>query len=265
MPFPNQGQNHINGIKNEKDIVNYMNENRENVINKHLEKENKSTIKQWEHAGGTKQKADALFKLENDESCGVSIKNHNSGTFDLENTTKNVPEDVKIKVLTFKNENKPKYKDNDNEISKEIREECENIFSSKLEELSSSDITNLLEQFYKKEENTKHIIVNDTKNKRLILLHKINLDKYCNSNHKHNFILKSIRRDAKTSRQIWIKTPEGEEINTNLRIRLHLNNGISALLGRSKSNPSSSPCLKIQQDNVDKFLEECNDKVIVNY
>lgn len=32
MPFPNKGENHANGIKNEHDIVNYFNSNPDNNI-----------------------------------------------------------------------------------------------------------------------------------------------------------------------------------------------------------------------------------------
>jgi hypothetical protein len=46
---------------------------------------------------------------------------------------------------------------------------------------------------------------------------------------------------------------------------LHLNNGIAALLGKSEKNKSSVPCLKIQQDNVEEFIANCYDRVIVNY
>ena len=79
------------------------------------------------------------------------------------------------------------------------------------------------------------------------------------------YILKSSSR-AKTSRQIWIRSSDGcEEINTNLRIRLVLNNGITALLGKSKANKSSCASLKIQQDNVDTFISKCFGKVIAKY
>ena len=76
------------------------------------------------------------------------------------------------------------------------------------------------------------------------------------------FILKTTR--AKSSRQLWLKTENGE-INTNLRIRITLNNGVNALLGKSKSNKSSTPSIKIQQDNVDKFIESCLDKTTYLY
>jgi hypothetical protein len=259
MPFPNKGQNHINGIKNEKDIVHYLNEHPDNPITKNLEKKNMDSIKEWKHEGGTKQKKDASFKFDSGKTGGISIKNHDNGTFDYENTTKGVPEDFKKKIIDFKYKNMGKSIPNKGGI----RDELDNIFSLRLDNMSSDEITEILDNAYQKEESTQHIIINDKKMNRLILLNKSNLDLYFNSNNRHNFILKSTR--AKTSRQIWIKSANGNEINTNLRIRLHLNNGITALLGKSKANNRSVPCLKIQQDNVDGFISKCFGKVIADY
>jgi hypothetical protein len=260
MPFPNKGQNHINGIKNEKGIVDYLNKTPDNPITKSLEKENMDSIECWKHEGGTKQKRDASFKFGNGKTGGISIKNHDKGTFDYENTTKGVPEDLKKIIKEFKDKNMDKSIPNKGGV----RDEVDNIFSLYLDNISSDEITELLDKIYQKEEDTRHIIINDKKMNRLILLDKSNLDPYFNSNNHHNFILKSTSR-AKTSRQIWIKSSDGNEINTNLRIRLHLNNGITALLGKSKSNKNSVPCLKIQQDNVDGFISKCSGKVIADY
>ncbi len=256
MTFPSEGQNHTNGIKNEENIVHYMMNNPECAINKHLEKDNDSSIQLWKHEGGTKQKRDASFQLANGKTMGVSIKHHDKGTFDWINTTKGIPEFLKEEIATFKRDNM------DTPIPKKggIRDELDNKFSSYLDNLTSDDIRELLSKIYKTEEDTKYIIVNDKKSNQLILLDESNLEFYCSSNSSHQFILK--KKNAKTSRQIFIKNTDGSETNTNLRIRLHLNNGITALLDKSKT---SVPCLKIQQDNVDDFISKCVDKVITNY
>ena len=259
MPFLNDGQCHAIGINNEKNIVNYMNQYPDNPINHKLANDNGCCVKSWKHEGGTKQKMDASFQLESGNIIGVSIKNHEIGTFDWVNTTKGVPEDLKQNIKDFKNKNMG------NEIPAKggIREEVDDIFSSYLDNLSSNDIAELLAIIRKDADNTKYIIVNDKKKKELIMIDEFNLDTYCNPRHGHNFILKC--KSAKTSRQIFIKKDNGSEINTNLRIRLHLNNGIAALLGKSAKNKSSVPCLKIQQDNVEEFIANCYDRVIVNY
>jgi hypothetical protein len=260
MPFPNRGENHISGVKNEKEICKYMNENPENQINQHLSKIYGSKVKQWIHEGGTKQKKDASVLFESGLIKGISIKNHkNGGTFDWINTTKLVPELLKKEIKEFKEENI------DADIPKKggIRDNLNEIFSNYLDTISSNDIAKILDSMYRKEENTNYIIINDKKSKRLILLNESNLDPYGNSKHGHQFSLKT--NYALTSRQIWIKSSDGHEINTQLRIRCLLNNGITALLGKSTSNKSSDPCLKIQQDNVDEFINNCFGKAIVSY
>jgi hypothetical protein len=259
MPFLNDGQCHAIGISNEKNIVKFMNQNPQNPINEKLSADNGSLIKLWKHEGGTKQKMDASFQLESGNIIGVSIKNHELGTFDWVNTTKGVPEDLKHIIKDFRDKNMGV----DIPQKGGIREEVDDIFSTYLDNLSSSDIVELLSIIRKDAENTKYIIINNKKNKELIMVDELNLDAYCNPEHDHHFILKC--KNAKTSRQIFIKKHNGDEINTNLRIRLHLNNGITALLGKSTKNKSSVPCLKIQQDNVNEFISNCYDKVIVSY
>ena len=258
MGFKNDGSTHHEGIQNEKDIVDYANTHPENAITQHIKKEKGLAIVCYKHEGGTGQKKDASIIFENNEVMGISIKHHKLGTFDWENTTKGVPENVKEKVKEFRNQNinKP--------ITKDLRSELENIFSSYLDIFTSNQITELLKKVWEMENETSKIVINVKKSKKLIMVDKSNLDKYFNPEHKHNFILKSTSR-AKTSRQIWIKTSDEKEINTNLRIRLVLNNGITALLGQSKSNKNASPCLKIQQDKVDAFINSCEDKVTVCY
>ena len=261
MPFSIDGQSHANGIKNEKFVVDFFNKNPNNEISKFLESEYSTSIISCTHEGGTQQQMDASFQLSNGTEIGVSIKNHKKGgTIDWVNTTKGVSDDLKKDILEFKEKNQ------DKPVPKKggIRSELDDIMSSRLDDLSSEEISGLLEKNYKKEEVTRYIIFNINQSKQLILLDKSNLDIYFNPIHKNDFILKSTSR-AKTSRQIWIKTPDGKEINTNLRLRLLLNNGISALLGQSKKNKSSCACFKIQQDKVDEFIKGCFGKVIVNY
>jgi len=262
MPFLNNGETHASGIKNECDIVNYMITHPENLITKELEKTHNSSITEWVHEGGTKQKKDASFKLTSGEIFGISIKNHDgktkSGSFDWENTTCGVPEELKNKIIEFKK----KY--SNTPVNSILRSELADIFSLYLDNLSSDSVSVLLDKIYQAEPDTKYIIINHKKLNELILVNKSNLDEYFNATHKHHYILKSTPK-AKTSRQIWIKTPDGNEINTNLRVRLLLNNGITALLGQSEKNKSASPCLKIQQDNILGFIAKCIGKIIIKY
>jgi hypothetical protein len=70
------------------------------------------------------------------------------------------------------------------------------------------------------------------------------------ANPNNEFFLKKKRASAKGSQTIMVRdTTTNEEIDTGVRIRLHTNNGASAMLGISNSNKDSSFCIKFQQDN----------------
>ena len=71
-------------------------------------------------------------------------------------------------------------------------------------------------------------------------------------------------KNSMSSRQIW-RRHDGHDINTNLRLRLVLNNGITPLWGRSKSNKNTTPCVKIQQDKLDHYLSQITNPIIDNY
>ena len=66
-------------------------------------------------------------------------------------------------------------------------------------------------------------------------------------------------RGKTSAKVIFEKTQDGEPspilIDHNIRIRVVLNNGVNALLGKSTKNKHSTPCIKIQQDRCDKVIE----------
>jgi hypothetical protein len=258
MVFPHQGENHIIGIKNEKDIVAFMNSNPSCNFNNLLKitfvEENAENMK-WEHKGGTGTKSDAIVHLPSNEHIGISIKNHKEGTLDWVNTSKGLDENVKQLIKEFQK----KYSSNENvvvNVDKKMRYELDLIFSQILDNYDNNRLSVMLDELYHKY--PEFILINDLKNKRFISFNKFNLERLFNKD--NNFIFKSSPR-AKTSRQIWLKNVDGTEINTNLRIRIHLNNGINALF----SKKGSVPCIKIQQDNVDEFIACCSDKTIDYY
>ena len=73
MTFPTEGENHHNGINNEKKIVNYLNLNPDCEINNYFKKVNGSSIQSWSHKGGTQQQMDASYELDGRKK-GLSIK-----------------------------------------------------------------------------------------------------------------------------------------------------------------------------------------------
>ena len=255
MVFPHKGENHHSGVKNEKDIVNYQNENKNNTLNEFVKNKYEKEIKEWVHVGGTQHKEDCVINLEDDSSLKISIKNHTSGTFDWINTSK-LPESfngLKNNVKSFKE----KYFHN--EVTKDMRQELESILSDELDNLTSENIKTLFIDFYEK--CPEWILINDKKSNKLLFFNKSEL-KYFNE--KYTFVVKKTR--AKTSRQVCIIDENGNIKNINLRIRLVLNNGINALLQNENSkNKASVPCLKIQQDKVDVMIKSCEDIISTDY
>jgi hypothetical protein len=248
MGFPTEGQNHHKGIMNEKNIVNFQNVNQNNEINKHLRGANETT--NWKHKGGTRMKEDAVCESGATQHK-LSFKNHKSGTFDWNNTSKDIPPEITNNVKQFKLEN------DGGEITKTLRIELEEIFSNGFNNFDSDFIESLLNKTFNNY--PEYTIINCVKNKELIMINKREFTHF-KKHPEDEFVLKSTKR-AKTSRQIWLKKHDGSELKTNLRLRMHLNNGITALFGKK----GAVPCLKIQQDNVMSFIASCANKVTVCY
>lgn len=264
MSYRTDGSAHRDGVENEKQTVTYMNENPDNTINKHLEEKYNSPVKRWVRKGGTQYVMDAQVEFEDGSKVGISIKNHkiNTSTFDWFNTTKYTPLDLVNQVKQFKTDNIGEHIPT---RGGKMRRKLSDIFLSYQKNISMNLVADVLHDVYIREPVTKEILINDKVNKCLVLLDRKNtLDKYFNKENEQTIILKSSRRRS-MSKQIWITTKDGVDINTHLRWRIYLNNGITALFGQSKANSNSSVCIKIQQDNVSKFISECNDKVYLSY
>ena len=249
MPYKTGGETHHGGVGNEKELVELMNACPELNINKHLQF-GSETKPVWGHLGGTTQKADCDVVVD-EKRYPISIKNHeSSGSFDWINTSKlsefnvELGQSVKAAVDSFKTENHGK------DVTPALRDEVSTIFSNEFDRITSDQMKHLLTTLYVKYPG--HVLVNDCKHNRLILYPKENNFSEFISYPDWEYFLKSTPR-AKTSRMIF-RRKDGVEINTNLRLRLVLNNGVGALLGKSDKNKCSIPCLKIQQDRVDKLL-----------
>ncbi len=257
--FNRTGAVHYIGIKNEKNIVNYLNTKKDDLINNYIKKKH-GIIKAWEHVGGTGHKEDCVCVLESGERVKVSIKNHKTGTFDWLNTSKTVPKSIIENIKAFRERNKitPEYF---GEHGNRLRDELDDIFTTGFKSLSHEQIKEFLGSLYKKY--PEYILVNDKKSSSLIWINKEQIKARFIPEEGQTFELVCPRR-AKTSRQIWLVNPDGTRLNTHLRIRLVTNNGIRALLGISKKNKNSIPCIKIQQDKVDMMLEEA-EKIITPY
>ena len=258
MPYDNTGTVHHTGVGNEKQLIEYANAHPDLRMNQHFQMRSDQVIPPvWSHLGGTTQKADCVATVQDDNYL-ISVKNHEStGTFDWINTSKLhdinavLGESLKSQVAEFK----AKY--NGQEVTKEIRQEMENVFDGAFQLLSSDEIKTMLQGLYEKY--PEYVLVNDRSQSRLVMYHKLNNFKEFTHYEDWDYVLRSTR--GKTSRMLF-REKDGVSINTNLRIRLVLNNGVNALIGQSSKNKSSVPCLKIQQDRVNLLLTQLEDSII---
>ena len=209
---------------------------------------------QVEHIGGTKAKTDVNIVV-NGVTRRISIKKKegkNNGSFDWINTTKALNASGKYKqFVDAVDRARQRYRPSGN---RNAAEEMINEASSEvLDTLGHKDIFPILQNFVVTPyiQQQLRILVND-------LLDGVNysfdfqdmkLYKHIQCNSK--ITLKAASRgNAQTSRIVLF---DGEDIG--IRIRLVTNNGISALVGKSKSNKDAQATVKIQQDKVATMLD----------
>lgn len=253
--FKRDGSTHYSGIQNEHSIADILNTENSN-IGARLRPE---PILRVQHKGGTKTKADAVVvnTTTNEVVKTISIKNHKkTGTFDWLNSTTSLPETMKAPLKEAVKTIKEAFKTHQN--IEESRVAADKMFNDALEQIKEDDtfIRGLLQSVFHKY--TDSIIINCEKESKLVYFEKDQL-KELKCFIDDTYYLK--HAEGTCSAQIMRRTQTGEEINTCLRIRLVLNNGVNALVGQSSKNKSSVPCIKIQQDNVDFFINTLNDKV----
>lgn len=254
--FKTDGSTHYSGIKNELNLVDFLNKD-ESVIGKHLRPSSDYLVK---HKGGTKCKADAIVvnTLDNSIFTTLSIKNHKTGTFDWLNSTKGFPDDVSTFLKEQTKQMKANYSIHNNlDIT---REGIDSLFSNTLYKLKNNDgfLREIMNSIYQKY--TDGILINCEKEQTLIYFEKKELKELQCVPDSHYFLKHT---PGTCSAQIMRSSKNSfEEFNTYLRVRLVLNNGVNALVGTSLKNKTSVPCIKIQQDNVDFFLQSIENKLI---
>lgn len=263
--YRTDGSSHHNGVKNEQATVVHLNSTSESNIRKFFEEAKGSKDIRFVHKGGTRTKTDMQVVHEDNLSKGkvieeskvlanISVKNHKSGTFDLHNGGwKDFPLSQQKSVTE--------------EIAK-IKEEglhgaknkTEVLFCSLLDDQNAFDsdfIRNFIKRIF--DMYPEYIHINLCKKKQYVLMNKFDTDLFKLTNDEDvKFFLMKPSRGAKTSRQIAFQNGDSVVL-TGLRLRLQLNNGISALFTRG-----SSPCIKLQLDKVDKFIEDAH-KIVETY
>jgi len=89
MTYNTTGAVHHSGIRNEKELVKLHNGDNRRALNIYLQElVGSQEAPEWEHLGGTGQKADAQATV-GGQVFTVSFKNHkDNGTFDWHNTSR---------------------------------------------------------------------------------------------------------------------------------------------------------------------------------
>ena len=244
MGFKTDGSVHTNGIANEVNTIAVL--NRLGIYS--------DTV---EHRGGTQQKADAVAG-----SIGISIKEKMKGigvgSFDWCNTTK-MPMSLSSKFDTFKSIVSELRTLSEAERRAEVemvRSAFNNVSANAFDTFETADLVSFLRSTFAKQAGY-DIVITDGKAKKL----------YHFSADEHPVVkmladgftpvLAQPRKAGQTSRSIYF-IKDGNVTDSGLRLRITSNNGISAFLGLSKANKTSSVVLKLQQDNVSGLLESVN-------
>ena len=237
--FKRDGSVHYEGVQNELNTVKFLNE-----------------IGRYEdeviHFGGTKQVSDAKAG----ETC-ISIKHKKgitNGSFDWVNTTKyNGIFDNHFDNFLFDVKEHRKMPENLRQVAEDfIRKDFSNLCNSAVNYLTSETVINIIKETFKKQEGF-DIVINDTKDRSVYIFSA--QDHPALKLIEDGYSVKLVNaRGAKSSRKIVLEK-DGNQVDSNLRIRVTSNNGITAFLGLSKSNNNSSIVIKLQQDSVHKMLQ----------
>jgi len=258
MPFRTDGTSHSGGVSNEKEIVSHFNENPGTSVHRLF---GESVDMRMEHRGGTQTKTDAVMIVDGIENT-ISIKNHKEGTFDWLNSSSALDRETYRAIIDHFNTFKEIYRRGEKTLA-QIRTAISEHLSTVLQQFSSEFIIGLLKSVHA--EYSDAVMIHDVAKKELVCFLKDGNLKELQTAENATYFLKSAPR-AKTSAQIWRRCNEtGHETNTDLRIRLVLNNGVTALLGESSSNKTSVPCIKIQQDRVKDFILAAQNRVHYPY
>jgi hypothetical protein len=236
MAFPIDGSNHREGVQAEKDFGKFIPQ---------LEKKYGKKITKVIHKGGTKSKIDVCIIFESGEIKNTSLKKKKTvtkGSFDYANTTN-------FSESSFTETKK---------IIKKYRRKGDNTLKSKFEEsvysemkkMTSEQITSLFKENVINKYNNENadLIILDEKTQTLHLIKPPVFELI-----KQGYLLSLCNSTkGKTSSKLMCISPNGDELDLGLRIRVHLNNGYSKLINKNDGN--SSLCIKFQQDSVHKLI-----------
>ena len=259
MSFPNDGRNHKNAIKNEKETKSFL-ESYAHLIFSDV-KQGKYIV---EGRGGTKNKADNVIITDDGIVKNISDKHKKdglSGSFDYTNTSKAVKEMCDAdghnsflmkKVINESKKDRDLPLDERKKLVDDYREKVIEASYEALKKMTPKQIKSLLETYLIKYNHDMYMIITDgTTDKRYI---------FPFINHPVNLLL---QKEYVPSVQVKFGKSSGRINFTNgndvqdvgLRMRIHCNNGITSLLNAGGKNKTSQFVLKFQQDGIPKLIE----------
>lgn len=255
MSFPCDGTNHHNAIKNENSTKEFLQANAYKIYDE--VEQGRYTV---ESRGGTSHKADNVILCDDGKTINISDKQKrkglSTGSFDFTNTSSaikglleernTVVEDIQFVLDSVKRARQLPLEER-KKLVDGYRKSIKDASYSTLVKLDSEDISYLIREFLI-EPNRKQVI--------LITDGEMN-DRYSFPFVDHPVVqlvedgyVPSIDvKNGKSSGRI-IFTKDDETVDCGLRIRVHTNNGATALLNAGGSNKSSQFVLKFQQDGV---------------
>ena len=233
------------------------------------------------HAGGPKQKADALLICSNKDDTRliaytISIKSLNTtrSTFDILNTTINhfnnefnVFGESRIKGFYDWLDSKKHIAKTRDDVKKYIQNEFDKKCSELLDLINNNNKCYIFMDLIKNELlKTDFLLIAKTYNCKSKEGNDSTVvgECFCSRTADIELIQKEFDRDsvffisddAISSRRLIIRSKDGEYIKTPFRIRITSNNGLSAYYGLNPKNKNSYVIIKIQVDSADYYLKQ---------
>ncbi len=251
MAYSTDGSSHADGIKNEKQLKEYLQKGTARTLYPSLS-ESFEVIKR----GGTQFKQD-LEISDGDNKILISAKKKtdiNDGSFDWLNSSSAMKESESLKQFA--------------EAVKVVGKASPPYCSAKLAVLNAShkaiatitseDLKSILEKHVaEKNENMKIMITETSTGKNWEYSFNESPLYHSIKNHTPGIILER----GIDSARVLFSDDNNKVLDHGLRIRVVTNNGIGALIGTSDANKTSIGVLKFQQDNIPKLIKDLGDKI----
>lgn len=244
MAYRTDGSSHTSGIKNEEDMRSIL-EAKANLIYPEL-----SNAFQVVKKGGTTYKEDIQI-IDNNATRKASLKKKediSKGSFDYVNSssvvsTMDVFKPFRDEILSVRNEEQVK-----GTAKLRIITAAHNILDS----LTGKDLKDILKNNVSNKNKDMKIIISEKSSGKNWAYDFKDCPLYDSIENHHPRI---VMGDGIDSAKIVFLTKDGSTLDHGIRIRVVTNNGIGALIGKSKANSTSVGVIKIQQDNVANLID----------